>query len=83
MAGRTPPEPRRPFALDFAPLRKMRKYHEISQQELARAAGVHWTTILRLENNATANPSLLPVLAIARSLGVPIYDLFTVTDERK
>lgn len=58
----------------------MRKYHEISQKDLARSAGVHWATIHRLENNRLVNPSLPALLSIARSLGVPMYDLFIVTD---
>lgn len=81
MAGRTPPKlGQRPFTFDFTPLRKRRRYDDITQVELARAAGVHVATIHRLEHNLLTNPSLPIVVSIARLLGVPMYELFTVVE---
>ena len=80
MAGRTPPEPIRPFTLDFSPMRKLRRYHELSQGQLARSAGLHWITVYRFENGKTPNPSGLAIVALARALGVPMHDLFNVVD---
>jgi transcriptional regulator with XRE-family HTH domain len=79
MAGRTPPNPVRPFGLDFTPLRRARRADEITQAELARAVGIDPATLWRLERNHIANPSLKQLVAIARALGVPMYELFTVT----
>lgn len=80
MAGRTAPKPVRPFDLDFAPLRRLRRGDEITQVDLARAAGIYPTTLWRLENNKYVNPSLKQLVSIARALGVPMYELFTVID---
>ncbi len=78
--GRTAPEPIAPFRLDFEPLRRRRKYLEISSRDLASAAGVHYTTIYRLENNKNETPSAALLVAVARALGVPMHQLFTVHD---
>ena len=83
MAGRTAPEPIRPFTLDFTPLRKLRRYHELTQGQVARSAGLHWTTVLRIERGKGPNPSANAVVAIARALGVPMHDLFDVVDDPK
>jgi transcriptional regulator with XRE-family HTH domain len=80
MAGRTAPKPVRAFNLDFAPLRQLRRRDEISQVDLARAAGIHYATLWRLENNRYKNPSLKQLVSLARALGVPMYSLFTVID---
>lgn len=80
MAGRTAPEPTRPFTLDFTPLKRLRGYHLLSREQLARAAGVHPITIWRLESGRLKNPSLPQVVAVARALSVPMHELFTVTE---
>ena len=81
MAGRTAPEPTRPFSLDFTPLKRIRGYHLLTREQLARAAGVDKVTIWRLENNRhKASPSMMQVVAIARALGTPVHELYTVIE---
>ncbi len=79
MAGRTAPEPIPPFDMDFTPLRRLRSYRLLTRAQLARAAGVHPITVWRIETNR-GDPSGKAIVAIARALGVPMHDLFTVID---
>lgn len=81
--GRTAAEPTRSFDLDFTPMRKLRGFHLLSREALARAAGVHPITIWRLETNRLRNPSMVQVVAIARAMSVPMHELFTVTEPRR
>jgi DNA-binding XRE family transcriptional regulator len=82
MAGRTAPEPIRPFRLDFTPLKRIRGYNLLTRAQLARAAGVDPVTIWRLENNRhKASPSFMQVVALARALSVPIHELFIAVDQ--
>jgi transcriptional regulator with XRE-family HTH domain len=73
------PRPKRPFTLDFTPLRQRRRFLEISQRKLAESAGVHPITLWRTEQNKTA-PSIEQLVSMARSLGVPMHTLFNVRD---
>jgi transcriptional regulator with XRE-family HTH domain len=57
-------------------LRRLRVGRFLSQRELARQAGVHAITIVRLEAGATA-PSTRSVRALATALGVEPQDLTT------
>lgn len=82
MAGRTAPTPVRPFALDFAPLRKLRMFRGYSQVQTARAAGIHPITLWRLEHNKHKTPSLMQLIALGRALGVPYQDLYDVVEPR-
>jgi transcriptional regulator with XRE-family HTH domain len=82
MAGRTPPDPVRPFALDFTPLRRLRGYRGWSRAQVAASAGIHPITLWRLENNRIKNPSIVQIVAIGRALGVPYGDLYIVTEPR-
>jgi putative transcriptional regulator len=74
------PAPFSQFALSFAPLRQRRRFLDLSQKQLASAVGVHWHTISRLERGRT-EPTLNLLVAIARALGTPLHQLFSVTDE--
>ena len=55
-------------------LRRMRVERFLSQRELARLAGLHAITLVRLESGATA-PSTRTVRALAGALGVNPGDL--------
>ena len=57
-------------------LRKYRVERFLSQRELARQAGLHAITVVRLEAGATA-PSARSVRALAAALGVEPRDLTT------
>jgi transcriptional regulator with XRE-family HTH domain len=82
MAGRTAPEPIRPFDLDFTPMRKLRKFREVSAPQIARATGLHWTTVYRIENNRGTNTSAKALFAFSRAYGVPIQDLVLLVEPR-
>jgi transcriptional regulator with XRE-family HTH domain len=57
-------------------LRRLRVERFLSQRELARQAGVHAITVVRLEAGATA-PSTRSVRALAAALNVEPRDLTT------
>jgi transcriptional regulator with XRE-family HTH domain len=57
-------------------LRRLRVEHFLSQRELARQAGLHAVTLVRLEAGSTA-PSTRSVRALATALGVKPGDLTT------
>ena len=58
-------------------IRRQRSVLEISQDELARRAGLHRTYISDLER-AARNPSVGSIQKIARALQVPIAKLFEI-----
>jgi DNA-binding XRE family transcriptional regulator len=72
---------RTPFTdvrVDYTKLRRVRRAKfEMSMKDLARAVGVHPSTIYRLEKNDLRTSHLL-VLALGRALGVPHTDLFEI-----
>jgi DNA-binding XRE family transcriptional regulator len=63
--------------LDQAKLRAIRIKRKMSQEALARAAGVSLMTIHRLENSPKVNPSLETLTSIAKALQVNREDLLT------
>lgn len=67
------------FAIDYTPLRRIRRAKfEITMKELGRAVGVHPSTIYRLEKNRV-EPTHRLVISLARALGVPHTDLYTLS----
>lgn len=64
--------------IDFSPLRKAMAERHVSRKALAAEIGVAYTTIWRWEHGST--PSLKELVAVARALGWPMLDLFTVKD---
>jgi len=73
------PLPKRQFRLDFRPLRVARVASDLTVNALAETAGVSRWTIWRTEANRS-QPSIEQVVAIARALGRPMYELFRVED---
>jgi len=63
--------------LDQAKLKAIRIKRKMSQEALARAAGVSLMTIHRLENSPKVNPSLETLTSIAKALQVNREDLLT------
>lgn len=72
------PTPFSNFRLDFAPLRTRRRQLDMTQKQLAAAAGIHWMTVHRTERGRS-EPSISQMVAISRALGVPTHLLYTVT----
>jgi transcriptional regulator with XRE-family HTH domain len=69
------------FRVDLAPMRMRRRALGISRERLAAMVGVDPVTIWRYETGRT-EPSLRHIVTIARVLGVPMHDLFTVREKR-
>lgn len=62
-------------------IRELRKAQGYRQEDLAEAVGVTRQTIIAIENNKY-DPSLELAMRLARLLGTPVEDLFTLEDDR-
>lgn len=69
----------RPFRLNFRLLRQRRRELELTQRQLAAAAGMHKQTVWRIETGRSC-PSIEELVGIARALGTPMHRLFEVED---
>jgi len=56
-------------------IRKFRKKKSLSQDNLARAANIPYTTLTKIESNVVTKPSVQNVAKIAKTLGVSIEKL--------
>jgi len=56
-------------------LRKARKSKNLTQEELADKAGLHFTYIGQIERGRR-NPSLINIYKIMKALRIPISDIF-------
>ncbi len=57
-----------------AAIKSLRFQHNLTQQELAKLAGLPRATVANMESKE-ANPTITSVLKIAKALGVPVEDL--------
>ena len=62
-------------------IKELRKRLEISQEELASRAGMHWTYLSDLERGRQT-PTLDIVNRLARALGVTLAEFFSTFDQR-
>lgn len=53
---------------------EVRRAHEMTQEQLAQAAGIHRVTIARYESGATS-PTVRSLEKLAAAMGVPVSDL--------
>ena len=53
-------------------LQALRESHELTQEKLARVAGVTQAYIARIEADKVANPKASGIVAIAKALGIPM-----------
>ncbi|MFY9114886.1 MAG: helix-turn-helix transcriptional regulator [Dethiobacteria bacterium] len=58
-------------------LKELRREHDLTQEELARALGVTRQTIIAIENNKY-NPTLKLAFKMAKYFNVAIEDIFLV-----
>ena len=58
-----------------ANVKKYRQKSGLSQDQLARKAGIPYSTYLKIESGYTPNPSIQAVVSIADALGVSIDEL--------
>ncbi len=56
-------------------IKKFRQKSGLSQDQLARKAGIPYSTFLKIESGYTPNPSIQAVVSIADALGVSIDEL--------
>ncbi|MDP2924204.1 MAG: helix-turn-helix transcriptional regulator [Candidatus Omnitrophota bacterium] len=56
-------------------IKKLRKKRDLSQDNLARKAGIPYTTLIKIESNVVKKPSVQNVAKIAEALGVRIEEL--------
>jgi len=66
--------------------RNIKKYREklgLSQDQLARKAGIPYSTYIKIESGYTINPSIQAVVNIAQALGISIDDLLGLKRKSK
>lgn len=56
-------------------IKELRKKKGLSQDNLARAAGIPYTTLVKIESNVVKKPSVQNVAKIAKALEVKIEKL--------
>jgi transcriptional regulator with XRE-family HTH domain len=56
-------------------IKELRKKHKISQEELARKAGVTYSTLIKIESGANDNPTIKTMKKIADALEVSLDEL--------
>ena len=53
-------------------IKKLRKQHKLSQEQLARKAGITYSTLIKLESGANRNPTIETVRKLANAFGVSL-----------
>ena len=56
-------------------IKKRRKKLGLSQEELAKNAGITYSTLIKLESGANNNPTVKTLQQIAKALNVSLDDL--------
>ena len=56
-------------------IKKLRKQRKLSQEELAKKAGVTYSTLIKLESGANKNPTIKTLQQIASALTVTLDEL--------
>jgi transcriptional regulator with XRE-family HTH domain len=56
-------------------IKKLRKKLKLSQEELARKAGITYSTLIKIESGANDNPTVKTLAKISHALEVKIDDL--------
>lgn len=63
-------------------IRELRHKTGISQEKLARLAGVSYNTIVKIESGESKNPTFQTMAGIAKALGVSLDHLANLKDEK-
>ena len=58
-----------------ANVKKLRKKHHLSQEELAQKAGITYSTLIKIESGLNKNPTLETLTKIANAFKVKIDEL--------
>ena len=56
-------------------IKKLRNQRKLSQEELARKAGVTYSTLIKLESGVNKNPTIKTIQQIAAALEVSLDEL--------
>jgi transcriptional regulator with XRE-family HTH domain len=56
-------------------IKKLRKQRKLSQEELAKKAGVTYSTLIKLESGVNKNPTIKTIQQIATALEVTLDEL--------
>jgi len=56
-------------------IKKLRKKLKLSQEELAKKAGITYSTLIKIESGANKNPTLDTIVKISTALETKIDDL--------
>ena len=56
-------------------IKQLRKKHNLSQEQLAKKAGITYSTLIKIESGANDNPTIKTVTKIADALIVGLDDL--------
>lgn len=56
-------------------IKKLRKQRKLSQEELAKKAGVTYSTLIKLESGVNINPTIKTIQQIAAALEVTLDEL--------
>lgn len=84
MAGRPPADPREQARAGTLArhLRALREDRHWSRERLAKEAGIHTRTLVRLESEGAVQPSFFTVAALAEALEISLDELYTSTNMR-
>ncbi|MDP8260255.1 MAG: helix-turn-helix transcriptional regulator [Candidatus Gygaella obscura] len=58
-----------------ANIKKLRKKHHLSQEQLAQKAGITYSTLIKIESSLNKNPTLETLTKIATTFKVKIDEL--------
>ena len=53
-------------------IKKLRKNHKLSQEELAKKAGITYSTLIKIESGANKNPTMETLTKLADALQISI-----------
>jgi len=56
-------------------IKKLRKQHRLSQEQLAHKAGITYSTLIKLESGANTNPTIETVQKLAGAFGVGLDEM--------
>ena len=56
-------------------IKKLRKQHKLSQEQLAQKAKITYSTLIKLESGANRNPTIETVQKLAGAFGVGLDQL--------
>ena len=58
-----------------ANIKKLRKQHHLSQEKLAKKAGITYSTLIKIESGQNKNPTLETLTKIASAFKIKIDEL--------